>query len=133
MTLTPLDHNDDLREKEPGSLAVVQEELQQALQKLRTNYEKFVVKYKVILPDAEGIHRAIQEADKVSNIRDSARVFSAEFSNVLRITQDKKKASDAKWTNVITNFLSKFYPLARLSLNFASAVASVCPLICSRF
>jgi hypothetical protein len=121
--------NDDPDEGDKDLLAKAQEELQKAIDKFKENHEKFAAKNGLILMDDKGIHREIHKADKVSNIQDSARFFGNEISTVLRITQEREKLSGAKWTGVFTKFLSKFYPLARLSLNVAGAVSSVGPSV----
>jgi hypothetical protein len=121
----PLETNDP-NEMELGLVSSAREELQKAIGRFKENYERFAKKYKLPLTDNDGFRQAIQEADKLTDIRVSARFFGTKISNVLQITQDKKKASDAKWTGVVSNFLSKFYPLARLSLRLVGTLADVC-------
>jgi hypothetical protein len=99
--------------------------MRKAIAEFKENYEKFASKNALMLVDDNGVQTAIQKADKISNIRDSATFFAKEISNVLQITEKKKKVSDAKWTGVVSNFLRKFYPLARLSLRLTTTIADV--------
>jgi intracellular sulfur oxidation DsrE/DsrF family protein len=101
------------------------EQLKLTVDQFKENYERFAIKYHLSLTDNELVRSAIQNADNVIEIRDSARIFTKEISNVLRITKEKQKTSDAKWTGIVCNFMSKLYPLTRLSLRLTSAIAEV--------
>jgi hypothetical protein len=118
-----LDDPDEGRDQKLISEA--QKEMRKAIAQFQKNYEKFASKTGLMLTADNPVRTATQEADKLSNIRESAHFFAKEIHSVLQFTEGKKKVSDAKWTGIASNFLSKFYPLARLSLRLTSAVADV--------
>jgi hypothetical protein len=102
-----------------------QNELRLAIEEFKTHYECFAAKHRLFLATEADVVHAIRTADRQQDIRSAARLFGEEIANVLRITQEKKRLVDTKWTGRLTNFLTKFYPLARLSLSLTSAIAEV--------
>ena len=110
---------------EDDRLLKAQEELLLATGQFKENYERFGLKYHLHLTEDEPIRAAIQNTDKFPEIRESARFFGKEISNVIRITQQKQKISDTKWTGIVSNFLSKIYPLTWLCVHLASSISEV--------
>jgi hypothetical protein len=98
-----------------------------AIDEFKHNYQTFAKNHNLPLTNDEGLRALISNADKVA-VRESAVFFAAEASNVLRITLDKKEAADSKLIGIVSNFLSKLYPLARFSLRLASHIAEVLPI-----
>jgi len=68
---------------------------------------------------------AIQKADAGNDIKQSAKIFGDEILRVSRITGDKLETSKAKWTGKVGTFITKLYPVAKLSLKLTSAIAKV--------
>lgn len=116
---------DDTNNNRDQGFSKAEQELKNAITEFKDNYERFAAKHSLCLIDEEGIRTAIQSADSVADIRKSAGFFMGEISKVIRLTKEKQKDFDAKWSGTISNFLSKLYPLTRLSLSLTSAICDV--------
>ena len=75
--------------------------------------------------DVDRLLAAIKSANSEKNIRNSARLFEDRVGDVIKITKEKRRIYDAKWTGKVVNFLAKMYPLTRTSLSLTSAIAAV--------
>jgi hypothetical protein len=105
-------------------------ELNEVLADFQQNYEKFAAsncQYFVIGEDFQGLARITQPG---SDIRQSAKIFGERARTVLETLERKKKLSANKWSTRIANFLTKLYPVAKLSCGFVGAVAEVRGPIC---
>jgi len=100
-------------------------ELNSAVAEFRDHYQRFRSRNQQLISVDDNIHSAIDNAVKVQDIKHSAHLFGAEISTTLTITKKKQELSGSKWLNKLGNFITKLYPVARLSLSLTSAIAEV--------
>lgn len=65
----------------------------------------------------------IVEAEK--DVRFAAQIFEKEIRRVLKKAVEKRGRSNENWISLVANFLSKLYPLGKLSLHITSAIIEV--------
>jgi hypothetical protein len=105
----------------PGSLA----RLQEAVAELKGNYEQFVKYNQDFVLPADNFQTAFEDAERETDFRCAARTFKDGIRSVLTVIENKHKSKESKWTSIIGNFIVKLYPIAKLSLGFASAIGEV--------
>jgi hypothetical protein len=120
-----LNFNDSKADVAKVGLKASQQELQKVILEFTEHYEVFVRKNDFVILDPASFSEAIENADKLHNVHDSARYFKTEIMKVLDISLEKRKTSEGKWPGVIGNFLTKLYPFTRLSLVLTSSIAEV--------
>jgi len=74
------------------------------------------------------VQRALDKAQFVNDLKQSAAIFGDEILNIMRAMEKKHQVSDAKWTGKLGNFLKKVYPVAKISLTIIGSMGSVSPL-----
>lgn len=110
----------------PPASSVEDSELNKALDELKKTYDKFIdPASKVVQVEAIELTDAIKTADAEISLRDSAQSFQEKVTKVIGRINERQEIRNAKWTGTLSNFLIKFYPLARFSLQLTSAVAQV--------
>ena len=123
---TPNDNSEAKAQHSPPAVSVEESELSKALDELKKNYDKFVnPASKLVQVDAIELTDAIKTADAEIDLRASAQSFQEKVTTVIGRIDERQEIRNAKWTGILSNFLIKFYPLARFSLQLTSAVAQV--------
>jgi len=119
---------DDLIEEEEGtSVSRAISELNSAVSKFKEHYMQFAKKNSRFLRVDHDVHQAIEKAGGERDIKSSAAIFGKEISATLRATEKKRDLSNSKWVGKLGSFITKLYPVARLSLALAGAAADVPP------
>lgn len=94
------------------------------MQQLERNAAQFAIKHpeyqKVTNLHIDG---ALVKAEVEQDIRKSAQLFGQEIGSVLRSLETKNPGSTDAWSGRLASFLSKLYPLAKVSLSLTSAIA----------
>jgi len=73
----------------------------------------------------EAAQTAILEATKNADIQSAATFFGSQISAAIRARTMRQETPDSVWSNKLCKFLTKLYPVARLSLGLTSALAEV--------
>jgi hypothetical protein len=100
-------------------------ELESAVTEFKKQYLRFLEKNRKYTQIEDNIDLALQKADSEKEIKRSAKIFGEEIARVTRITGDKRVASEMTWRGRVGSFVTKLYPLARLSLRLTSSIAEV--------
>jgi hypothetical protein len=94
------------------------------VQQLERNAGQFAIKHpeyqKVTNLPIDG---ALVKAEAEQDMRKSAQLFGQEIGNLLRSLGTKNPGSTDAWSDRLASFLSKLYPLAKLSLSLTGAIA----------
>lgn len=102
-----------------------QSELAEAIADFKKNYENFAMHNQQFLLIDDDFQNAFMTAEAGDDIRHSAQLFGAGIGSALRTIETKNKINESKWTSRIGKFMTKLYPLARLSLSVVEAVGNV--------
>ena len=125
-------------ENEQENASIVQENasIARALSELRTataifqdRYIDFVKKNNLYLCVDDDVFKALEKAEKEKDVKRSAELFGKEIKSAVQVRERKKDLSKARWLGKLANFMSKVYPVARLSLRLTSAVSDVATLL----
>lgn len=104
-------------------------ELDDAIAEFKNNYELFMaVNSKFVLID-DDFRGAFQKAEAGGNVRQSAEIFRHTVWATVRTVENKQKYVQQKWIAKVGNFLTKLYPIAKLSLGLAGAIAEVSSIL----
>jgi hypothetical protein len=93
----------------------------------KEHYELFAKRNQTLFRVEDDVHAAIMKAAMNENIKRSAVLFGSEITTTINVLKRKQELSQSKWTGKLGNFLTKFYPVACLSLRLSSVIADVCP------
>ena len=107
----------------PSSRAL--SELESAVTEFQKQYLRFLEKNRKYTRIEDAIDLAIQKAKSEKEIKRSAKIFGEEIARVTRIAGDKRVASEMTWRGRVGSFVTKLYPLARLSLRLTGSIAEV--------
>jgi hypothetical protein len=99
--------------------------LKTAVAEFKKHYLLFAEENKEFIIIETGVDSAIQKAEAEEDVRKSAHVFGREITNVMRLFEQKESLSKGKWTSRVGDFLTKLYPVARLSLQLTGVIAEV--------
>jgi hypothetical protein len=112
-------------------------ELEAAVAEFEDHYSTFAEKNQQFLPTCDRIpdelRVAIGKAEGGSDMKLSARIFEEQIAGILQATKSKEEVSKNSWTGRLANFLSKLYPVAKLSLGITTSISGVSTLCFSRF
>lgn len=99
-------------------------ELKSAIDDFKGNYHQFAEKnpHYLLIEDEEDFNEAFNNSQAEVDIRKAAQTFGNRIWTVLKRVE---KNTEAKWTTRLGEFLTKLYPLARLSLVMAGGIADV--------
>lgn len=103
-------------------------ELKNATLMFEGHYRGFGKKNQQYLQIEDDVYEAIEKAGKEKDIKQSAKLFGKEISSIIQVVDKKKDLSRARWPGKLAIFMSKVYPVARLSLRLTSTVADVLSL-----
>ena len=101
-------------------------ELNEAIDEFRKNYVQFSKanrEYILIDDELENVLRDIAAVD----VKDIAKTFERNVTRTMRITERKKLLTENHWPTQVGHFLTKLYPVAKLSCSLMGAVAEVSP------
>lgn len=98
-------------------------ELTEAVNEFRTNYERYAAKHDVIRLSNIGL--GTQTTLKHSDVAALAQFFIQQISNILDAAKAKQQRSETKWIAVLGDFLSRLYSLMTISLEMTSDIAQV--------
>jgi hypothetical protein len=102
-----------------------QSELAEAISDFKKNYENFAMNNPRFILIDDDLQNAFTTADAGDDVRHSAQLFGSGIKSVLRTIETKNKINESKWTTRVGNFMTKLYPVARLSLSLVEAVGNV--------
>src|SRR5438045_7523020 len=88
--------------------------LDHAIRDFKQHYDLFTEKHKLI--KILEVQTAIERAGADNDIKRSAQLFEIEISTTMQVWQQKQELANSTWIGKFGNFLTKLYPLARLSL-----------------
>ena len=103
-------------------------ELKAVVAEFKEHYTRYAEKNRKFIRIEDQVDHAIQKARAEENIKRSAEIFGAEIAAVMRVTDEKQKRSKEMWKGRVGSFLTKVYPVVRLSLQLTSAIAEVSSL-----
>jgi hypothetical protein len=115
-------------EQESPTIARALSELTNATATLQDHYMDFVKTNNQYLRVDEDVCKAIAKAGKEKDIKRSAELFGKEIKSAIQVRERERDLSKTRWLGRLGNFMSKVYPVARLSLRLTSAVADVATL-----
>jgi len=115
-------------ELEPPNILRALSELKKATLMFQGHYTGFGKKNPLYLQVDDDVCEAIEKAGRENNIKRSAELFGKEISSTIQVTDKKNDLSRAKWHGKLAIFMSKVYPVARLSLRLTSTAAEVLSL-----
>ena len=102
--------------------------LTEAIAQFKNNYEQFAKKYRQFsLIELDECYTAFQKAEAGDDIKNAARPFEKGVRAAMQTVEKKRKLAECTWTARVGSFLTKLYPIARLSLSLATASANVGP------
>jgi len=113
------------RPPEIGNRAL--KELRSALAQFSENYQRFADKHRQFVRVQEGVELAFIQAENINDMANAAQVFRSEINKTMEILNEKEH-SRKSWPRKLGEFLASIYPVLRLSLCLASAIAEVFPL-----
>ena len=100
--------------------------LEAAVQELTVNYETFITRNEQFLRIPENaLNRTFLSIDAEIDIRQAAKAFGYNVKMVLDTVEQKHKIRQENWSTKVGSFLTKCYPIARLSLELAGAIGEV--------
>jgi len=111
----------------PNRLSERISDLNHALKNLEEHNKQFISTNPEFITVKDCFDTALHEADAHPDITQGCHVLSKGILSTLRILEAKRAIKKDKWITKVGNFLKKIYPIARLSLSLASAVAGVSP------
>jgi len=110
-----------------GNVSRALSELKRVVADFKQNYEQFIKTNPHIVRLEEDLDGAIEKSGTAAGMTKSAQIFQSEISATLSAIEKKQKLAKGKWTGRLGDFLAKLYPVARLSLSLAGAIAEVLP------
>jgi hypothetical protein len=118
---------DDLSDNAQENPSIVRalSELTNATATFQDRYMGFVKKNARYIRVDDDVYKAIEKAGKEKDIKRSAKLFGEEIKSAVEMRERKKDLSQATWLGKLANFMSKVYPVARLSLRLTSTIADV--------
>lgn len=113
----------DIEDKDTvGSIS----ELEAAGKELTENYEIFITRNEKFLSIPEdALNSTFLQSDTELDIRQAAQALGQRVRTVLRTVEQKHKIGQEKWSTKVGSFLTKCYPIARLTLGLAGAIGEV--------
>jgi hypothetical protein len=100
-------------------------ELTEAMDIFRKNYVQFAkANSEYILIDDE-LENVLPDIATITDVKQIAKIFEQNVTKTIRINARKKLLTETHWPAQVTHFLSKLYPIAKLSCNLMGAVAEV--------
>jgi hypothetical protein len=100
-------------------------ELRNATTEFKVNYRRFVEKNEKFITIEDQVNEVIQIAEAENDTRLSAHIFRKGINSTLSLSGRKRQMSKDKWITKVCEFVTKLYPIARLSLRLTSAIADV--------
>ena len=97
-------------------------ELNTAVLEFKERYELLAKRNQKMVRIDEVAQTAILEATKNADIQSAATFFGSQISAAIR-ARTMQETPDSVWSNKLCKFLTKLYPVARLSLGLTSALA----------
>lgn len=114
-------------EEEPN-IVRARSELMEAVDKFKEHYEEFAKENRRFVRIENDVHVAIGNAAADKNINRLAKLFGAQISTALLIRDRVRESSTSRWTGKLSDFLTKFYPIARFSLRLTSSISEAISL-----
>jgi hypothetical protein len=100
-------------------------ELTEAINEFRKNYVQFSkANSEYILIDDE-LENVIPDIATVGDVKQLAKIFERNVTKTIRINERKKHLTESHWPTQVGHFLTKLYPVAKLSCSLMGAVAEV--------
>lgn len=98
--------------------------LDHAIRDFKKHYDLFKAKHELV-SIVDDVQIAVERAGADNDIQRSAQLFEIEISTTMQVWQRKQELANSTWIGKLGKFLTKLYPLARLSLLLTGAIAEV--------
>jgi hypothetical protein len=100
-------------------------ELNEAIREFKKNYVRFSkANSEYILIDDE-LENVMPDIATVGDLKQIAQTFHQNVTKTIRIKERKKSVTESHWLNQVGHFLTKLYPVAKLSCSLMGAVVEV--------
>jgi hypothetical protein len=100
-------------------------ELTEAINGFKMNYVQFAkANSQYILVDDE-LESLLPDIATVPDVKEIAKIFEQNVTKTIRINERKRVLTKSHWPKQVAHFLSKLYPIAKLSCSLMGAVAEV--------
>lgn len=100
--------------------------LDKALVEFKQNYERFAKANKQYLLLDDDLGDVFESLDpKAKNFSIGVKDLQGKLKTTMETIEKKYKCNQATWLGKLGGFVSKFYPIARLSLDLTSTIAGV--------
>jgi hypothetical protein len=116
---------DEPKPKLSNELSGPLRELAAATTEFTTNYRQFAEKNKRFVLLDDDLQIAFQSDEVGKDVKQAAQFFRERLRATVQAVEQKHKSVELKWTSKVTSFLSKLYPVAKLSLSVTVAAADV--------
>jgi hypothetical protein len=100
-------------------------ELKGAVEGFQKNYEMFAKHNERYLLVQDEFGNAFDDAENKTDYKKAAEMFRVSLVVTMNTIEKRQASNKNKWTGKLGTFLQKLYPLARISLSFASTIADV--------
>lgn len=115
----------ETHKEKPTRIDLAASELTTVLAEFKCHYEDFASNNQQFVLLADEFNQVFQDADAQCDIKQAAQTLGTGIQNALQIIEKKQKLSGSKWTTKAGSFLTRLYPVARLSLGLAAAIGEV--------
>src|SRR5271154_544767 len=112
------------RNTRSSTLSNARTDLDAAVTEFVVNYTAFARKNPRLIEVGHSLDIAIAQANAEGDMRHSAQVFESKINATLEGFKAKQLA-DNSWVNQVGKFLTRVYPIARLTLGLTSTIAEV--------
>jgi transcriptional regulator NrdR family protein len=116
---------EDANAKRSNELSRPSRELATATAEFTTNYRQFAENHKRFVLLDDDLQAAFQNDKVGKDVKQAAQFFQGRLRATVQAVEQKHKSVEMKGTTKVTSFLSKLYPVAKLSLSFTVAIADV--------
>ena len=86
---------------------------------------KFTEKHREYVRVDADVEAVIDSVDREADVKIAAQLFGKEINETMGALKRKQQKLAHKWTTKLGTFLTKLYPLTRLSINVAGTLAAV--------
>jgi len=100
-------------------------ELNDAINEFRKHYVQFSKANSEYMLIDDELENVLPDIATVTDVREVAKIFEQNVTKTIRIKGRKKLLTESHWPTQVSLFLSKLYPIAKLSCSLMDAVAEV--------
>jgi hypothetical protein len=115
----------DLDDSETPDTSPASSRLNAALVEFKRNYLRFAKANKQYLLLDDDLGDVFDNIDPNNNFRTGAKHLQDQLGTTMKTIEKKHKCIKGTWISKVGRFASKFYPIAKLSLDLTSTIAGV--------